>query len=48
MNELCFTVVALNLNKLLTIDFNRQKISSTCSANVMSRLFKSARKKKCK
>ena len=24
-NELCFTVVVLNLNKLLTIDFNKQK-----------------------
>ena len=29
MNELCFTVVVLNLNKFLTIEFNKQKISST-------------------
>ena len=29
MNELCFTVVVLNLNKFLTIDFNKQKISTT-------------------
>ena len=25
MNELCFTDVVLNLNKFLTIDFNKQK-----------------------
>ena len=25
MNDLCFTVVVLNLNKFLTIDFNKQK-----------------------
>ena len=24
MNELCFTAVVLNLNKFLTIDFNKQ------------------------
>ena len=31
MNELCFTVVVSNLNKFLTIDFNKQNISSTCA-----------------
>ena len=25
MKELCFTVLVLNLNKLLTTDFNKQK-----------------------
>ena len=46
MNELSFTVVVLNLNKFLTIDFNKQK--NVRSENVMSTLFKSARKKKYK
>ena len=26
MNELCFTVVVLNLNKFLTVDFNKQTL----------------------
>ena len=26
MNELCFTVVVLNLNKFLTIDYNTQTL----------------------
>ena len=33
MNELCFTVVVLNLNKFLTIDFNRQ--SSMCARQML-------------
>ena len=47
MNDLCFAVVALNLNKFLTIDFNKQK-QQVCSTIVVSRLFKSASKKKYK
>ena len=35
MNELCFTVAVLNLNKFLTIDFNKQKISSTCAQQIL-------------
>ena len=35
MNDLCFTVVVLNLNKFLTIDFNKQKISSTSSRQTL-------------
>ena len=26
MNELCFTAIALNLSKSLTIDFNKQRL----------------------
>ena len=29
MNELCFTLVLLNLNKFLTIDFDKQKCMCT-------------------
>ena len=35
MSELCLTVVVLNLNKFLTIDFNNQKISSTCARQML-------------
>ena len=35
MNELFFTVVVLNLSKFLTMDFNKQKISSTCTRQML-------------
>ena len=35
MNELCFTVVVLNLSKFLTIHFNKQKRSSTCARQML-------------
>ena len=35
MNGLCFTVVALNLNMFLKIDFNKQKLSSTCARQML-------------
>ena len=35
MNGLCFTVVALNLNMFLNIDFNKQKLSSTCARQML-------------
>lgn len=35
MNELCFTTAVLNLNKFLNIDFNKQKISSSCARKVL-------------
>ena len=35
MNELCFTIAVLNLNKFLNIDFNKQKISSSCARKVL-------------
>ena len=35
MKELFFTVVVLNLNKFLTIDFNKQKISSICAQQML-------------
>ena len=35
MNELCFTVVVLNLNNFLTIDFNKQKIIGTGARQIL-------------
>ena len=35
MNELCFNVAVLNLNKFLTIDFNNKKTSSTCPRQML-------------
>ena len=35
MNELCFTTAVLNLNKFLNIDFNKQKLSSSCAQKVL-------------
>ena len=35
MNELCFSVVVLNLKKLLIIDFNKLKISSRYARQIL-------------